>query len=368
MKNLKIAGAYMGTLIGAGFASGQEIIQFFTSFGWEGMIGVAITSFLLAFLAMHLIKVAQRQGAQSHRPVIQKICGKYLGVVVDYLIILFLFGVTVVMLAGAGSTMSQQWGLNEYAGSAILTALVIVTCFFSVDKIIGVISMLTPVLILLVVIVAAYAFSTIDASAAEQQQASVEMASSAPNWFIGGVLYASFMFVAAVALLSVMGGKEDDERVAGNGALLGGLALGAVLMLANGALYTHSPEFQDLDIPMLELAEQMSPVVGTVYAVVLLCMIYSTAISLLYTFCMRVTPFEPGSAKFRLFVVIAGAAGFGLSLIGFTTVIGTLYPFTGYLGLLLMGAVLVSWVREKLTKKPQDTELDATNSSVVKDA
>ena len=30
-------GAFVGLIVGAGFASGQEIIQFFTSFGMMGM-------------------------------------------------------------------------------------------------------------------------------------------------------------------------------------------------------------------------------------------------------------------------------------------------------------------------------------------
>ncbi len=35
---LKIAGAFVGFLVGAGFASGQELLQFFVSFGVWGWL------------------------------------------------------------------------------------------------------------------------------------------------------------------------------------------------------------------------------------------------------------------------------------------------------------------------------------------
>ena len=36
----KVAATYIGTVIGAGFASGQEILQFFSVFGNMGILGL----------------------------------------------------------------------------------------------------------------------------------------------------------------------------------------------------------------------------------------------------------------------------------------------------------------------------------------
>lgn len=43
-KSLQIAGAYIGLIVGAGFASGQEVLQFFTSFGWYSLIGTGLSA------------------------------------------------------------------------------------------------------------------------------------------------------------------------------------------------------------------------------------------------------------------------------------------------------------------------------------
>lgn len=48
-KAFQIAGAYIGVIVGAGFASGQEILQFFTSFGWISIAGTCMATLLFAF-------------------------------------------------------------------------------------------------------------------------------------------------------------------------------------------------------------------------------------------------------------------------------------------------------------------------------
>ncbi len=43
----KIAGAYIAYVIGSGFATGQEIVQFFTVYGEGGIAGMVLCTFLL---------------------------------------------------------------------------------------------------------------------------------------------------------------------------------------------------------------------------------------------------------------------------------------------------------------------------------
>ena len=62
----KIAGAFVGVIVGAGFASGQEILQFFTSFGVYGLIGCVVAGLTFVFLSMVFSTLGQRLRAQSH--------------------------------------------------------------------------------------------------------------------------------------------------------------------------------------------------------------------------------------------------------------------------------------------------------------
>ena len=49
-KILKAVFVIIGTLIGAGFASGQEIYLFFFSYGTKGLIGIIISSGLIGLI------------------------------------------------------------------------------------------------------------------------------------------------------------------------------------------------------------------------------------------------------------------------------------------------------------------------------
>ena len=59
-KSFQIAGAFIGVIVGAGFASGQEILQFFTSFGPISIVGTLVATVLFAFLGMNLTQLGSR--------------------------------------------------------------------------------------------------------------------------------------------------------------------------------------------------------------------------------------------------------------------------------------------------------------------
>ena len=46
-KSFQIGAAFIGVIVGAGFASGQEILQFFTSFGAIGIAGSIVATAII---------------------------------------------------------------------------------------------------------------------------------------------------------------------------------------------------------------------------------------------------------------------------------------------------------------------------------
>ncbi|KAB2338059.1 hypothetical protein F7731_00300 [Cytobacillus depressus] len=357
-KSIQMAGAYIGTVIGAGFASGQEVLQFFTSFGWLGFFGAILATLLFAFLGMNIIQIGSRLQTDSHKDVVYNICGKYLGLAVDFIITFFLFGVAVIMFAGAGSTFEQQFGIPSAVGSLIMVLLTIATCFFNVEKVLNIIGSITPALLVLVLLIAAYALFTMDTTFAELNKLAHGQQSAASNWFLSGLLYVSFNITCAIPMLAVMGGTTKNRKVAGMGGILGGIGLGLMLILINVGMYTRLDAVGSLDIPMLYLANEISPVVGIFMSIVLLAMIFNTAVGMLYGFAVRVM--KPGTMKFKGLVTALGFAGFAASFVGFTKLVGTLYPITGYLGFALIAAVIVAWVRGKRKSNHEQLETKAS--------
>lgn len=342
-KSLEIAGAYIGLLVGAGFASGQEVMQFFTSFGWGGFIGTGIATLLFAFLGMQIMQIGSSLQTVSHRDVIYHICGKYIGIGIDILVTFFLFGVATVMLAGSGAIFQQQFHISPMVGALILTVLVILTLCLNVKKVIAIISMITPLLLVLIFVITLYSVFTNHTDLSDLGDAAAKHPSAAPNWLMGGLLYVSYNIAAGISMLAIIGGTVKNKKVASLGGLLGGLGLGVLLFLINMAMFVNGDKIQGADMPTLLLATDLSPVTGFLMTIALLGMIYNTAVGMLYAFTARFV--KPGTRKFKGSVVFVCLLSFCLSFIGFIQLVGSVYPVTGYLGFILILAILFFWMR-----------------------
>ena len=75
----QVALTYIGAVIGAGFASGQEILQFFAVFGGKGLLGAAVAAGMFALIGGEVLILAQEIKAKSYQTVLDHLCGRRLG-------------------------------------------------------------------------------------------------------------------------------------------------------------------------------------------------------------------------------------------------------------------------------------------------
>ncbi|MBE1555127.1 hypothetical protein [Sporosarcina limicola] len=348
-KILKMGSAFIGIIVGAGFASGKEVLQYFTSFGLLGIAGAIVSTVLFAYLGMSLTRIGSRMRTTSHKDAIYKISGRYLGIIVDYIIIFTLFGVGVVMIAGAGANLNQQFGLPAYAGSLLMVILVLVTIMLNVDKVVGVIGSITPFLILAVIVVSTYCLVTMDTTFAVLDPIARGVKTPLPNWFISAINYVSFNIAVGASMSLVMGGAEEDEHTAKWGGFVGGLGLGVLILLSHLAIFAKIETVANADLPMLAIINDISPILAIFMAFILYGMIFNTAVSMFYGFGARFVVI--GTKNFKVFVFISLMIGFALSFLGFKDLVAYFYPYIGYLGLFLVAALIFASFR--LPKKVQ---------------
>lgn len=343
IKIMKMGSAFIGIIVGAGFASGQEILQYFTSFGMMGIAAAIVSTALFAYIGMALTRLGSRLRTTSHKEVIYKISGRFLGTIIDYIIIFTLFGVGVVMVAGAGSNLEQQFGIPSFVGSLLMVVLVFITILLNVDKVVAVIGSITPFLILAVVGVSVYCLMTMDTSFAVLDPIANGVDTTLPNWFISAINYVSFNIAVGASMALVMGGAEKDEKTAALGGLVGGLGLGILILLSHLAIFSKVDVVAGSDMPMLAIINDISPVLAIFMAFVLYGMIFNTAVSMFYAFGARFV--KIGTKNFKLFVLLTLVIGFALSFLGFKNLVAHFYPLIGYLGLLLSGILIVASVK-----------------------
>ncbi|MFJ7649535.1 hypothetical protein ACIQ1H_18615 [Lysinibacillus sp. NPDC097279] len=343
-KSLQIGGAYVGIIVGAGFASGQEIIQYFTSYGNKGILGALLATLWFAFVGMCIAQISSRLRTTSHKDLIYQISGNTIGFLMDFVLSLFLFGVSVIMFAGAGATFEQMFGLPVWLGSICMIVLTMMTVMMNVKSIINIIAIATPYLLAVVTIIAVYSIATMDLTFAEQTViAQQQLPTSSKSWWVTALLYMSFNIGVCFSLLTVMCGAIRNERIAGIGGIIGGLLLGALILIIHFSLLAKMNVIVGLDIPMLALANEIHPIVGLLMSFSLLGMIYNTAVGMFYSFSVRF--FKPTKPSFKVAVICMGILGFFASQVGFTTLVSKLYSVMGYLGFILVASIIFAWLR-----------------------
>lgn len=345
---LKIGFAFIGVIVGAGFASGQEILQYFTSFGYLGTVGAIVSTILFAYLGMTLAKLGSRLQATSHKTAIYEISGKYLGIIVDAIIVFTLFGVGVVMIAGAGSTLNQQFNIPVFIGSLLMTILVVLSMMLKLDRVIAIIASITPFLLVFIIIISIYSLLTMDLSFAELKPLAESEEKSFPNWFVSSVNYVSFNIAVGAGMALVTGGAERNERTAAIGGFVGGLGIGVMIILAHLAIFSKIDVVSGYDLPLLKIVDELSPALAFIMSIILFGMIFNTALGMFYGFVARF--FEMRTTKAYIATIITGIAGFILSFIGFTNLVAKFYSLIGYLGLFLILALLYAPFKIKRTE------------------
>lgn len=345
----QIASTYIGVVIGAGFASGQEVLQFFSFFGPASFAAIALASFLLVVFASIILKSGMRLKATSHREVVNHAGGKTLGLAVDIMITFFLFGAFVAMLAGAGAAVNQQTGLSPLYGALFMAFISLATVLSGLSGIVSALSFLTPVMLAGIAVISGAVLAANPAGIREIGLFAQPWAAVLPSWPLSAVAYVSYNLVMAVAILAPMGKIARSPDDLEKSALAGGIALGAGILAINLAMLL-TPESFGYPIPMSYVAGSISPLAGTGYVLVLLAAIYTTAVGGLYGFCARLT--YPALPRFKIMSVGVTAVAVIASAVGFTNLVRFLYTGVGVAGFLLLGGLAYDYFRLRLRPGP----------------
>lgn len=341
---LRVAFAFVGIVVGAGFATGQEIMQYFVAFGINGVWGAVLSAVIMSLMAMIILQLGSYFQASEHGEVFRRVSHPIFSRVLDIGVIITLFATGFVMFAGAGANMEQQWGIPVWIGAVIMVLVTIAAGFLDVDRVTTVIGSITPFIVGFILLASIYTLAFTDATpAAEQAAAVAEVPTTLPNWVVAAVNYVGFNLMVAVSMAIVIGGSLFNPRAAGAGGFTGGLIYSAMLLITTITLFHTVGTVATDAVPMLTVINRLHPWLGQAMAVVILGMIFNTALGMFYALGRRVTANHP--EKFKVVYVALVLLGFALSFMGFQNLIGWVYPILGYIGLLLITVMLVAWLR-----------------------
>lgn len=336
---LNIAFMYVGTIMGAGFASGREIWQFFGVFGNKGYIGILVIGIMFMVIGIMTSKIAITLKTNDMGRVIVPGNNPKIVEFVGYFMALMLFTVLITMSSAGGALFYQQFGQSRILGGAVIICLVILTVIGGFDRVSRVFRFMMPILVVTVVSVC---LIVIFADLPESEiQADITVSPLTPNWFISAMQYISYNVLALVPIVATASINAKSHKHAFVGTAVGALFLGLLAFLLGQTLFTDAGFSQAMDMPMLGYSAKISKGINMAYTCVLLFAIYASATSNYYGFTTKLK-----SQKNKNLKIIAIAwIGFSFGLIGFTNVISIMFPIEGFMGFGIIAMVVVNFFK-----------------------
>lgn len=340
---LQLGLSFAGCILGAGFVSGQELWQFFGSFGSKGIWGLITAILLFAAVGVMMLKLNRMTGFDEADKLVAGEGHPLLRAAVTGLSLLFLFGVGTIMTAGAGASANELFGIPSWLGSLIFASAVAAVSLAGLSGMISVFSATVPLLAAF-----SFAFGLYSLRCSGIVSPSVEGNNPLmSSWFVAAISFACYNILAGITVIGPLG-----KHTKGNGSIILGVVIGASLLLITAGsvlvCISSSPEFSSAELPMLAFADSISPLLGNVYGILLLLAMFGTAVSVTValTNAVGIKARLPRKRRSLLVTVSAGLM-FGGSLFGFGDLIGLVYPVFGYCSSVLVVLMFAHYVALK---------------------
>lgn len=332
---LRIAFTYTGALIGAGFASGQEIFKFFAVYEYWGLLGTIAAGVLFAVIGNIVIKTSAFYGMDNYKQYVTFLFGSHRAMIVDAVISLFLFVGLIVMLIASGTLWSNFNNCPLWLGFVLTAVLISFILLTGVQGLLRINTILVPILlvvILTVIIINRY-FLTPNFHNLTLYQPKL----LGGSWILSSLIYVSYNLVLGTVILSSLG--KTAKRGGTGGAALGGLILGLVLALSCNVLNYQGGLVIDKNMPLLELAGNIGPTAKKIYVLILWIAILTTALGNAYGLLVRIIDLVKVSRYVAVIMLFIPSLFF--LRFPFVKAIEIIYPLLGYLGLVLIGAIII---------------------------
>lgn len=351
-KVITFAGAFIAFLIGSGFATGQEVLQYFSAYGYMGIAGAFVTLSLLLYVGVSFITVGQEHKFKNGNDIYKYYCGNILGTFFDYFSILFIYLSFIVMIAGAGATFQQHFGLPVYIGGITMVILVTTTVLFGLSKIVEVIGKIGPAIVIISIALGLYSiFTNLDGLTSVNTNPTLETITKAStNWFFAACSYVGFCMLWLAGFLSSIGATSNSKKEATRGAMIGAIGFSIAVIIVALGLLSCIDDVAGSQIPNLILADKVHPILAALFSFIIVAGIYTTAVPLLWSVSARFTIEK--SSKFKMLTI-------GLAIIGlfvgiklpFDKLVNVVYVINGYVGILLLFIMFGKELKNKFKKE-----------------
>ncbi|HPW41284.1 MAG TPA: M15 family metallopeptidase [Bacillota bacterium] len=335
--SLQIGAVFIGTVVGAGFATGQEIMQFFTCFGQIGAVTLLLSGILFYLMAAAVIRAAAYYNAYNYKELIYQVAGNRIGFVYDILVTAFLFIGTSIMFAGSGALFHESLGLPHTLGVVLMAVLTFIIILHSLTGILNINSVIVPILFAVITAVLAATIMNGDIGGF-----GLRLSENYDGNFFKPVFYflffCSYNTFLSIGVLSAIPEKVKNLSVLKTGVFLGAMGLMLLSLMLNMSLTLKSPQVFNYSIPMDCITSGLGRIIKSVVALCIWCEIFSTAVSNAFSIAKRLSKNRHITYKQTCFFTVLCCLP--LAFLEFKGLISFFYPLFGALSMFIIFRLL----------------------------
>lgn len=342
-KIFQIAVVFIGTIVGAGLASGKEITQFFTSFGLTSFLGIIFCGIFYIIMGSVISKIGISYNLNSYSDVLKIISPNLLGKITGVITTFYLISSASIILAGSGALINQFFGIPKIIGSVIMLCIASFFLLRDTNGLIEVNSFIVPSLLFTLTLITVLYFLFCKDAISLDFISNFEPPKK--GIVVSTILYAGYNILCCSGVLVPLSNETKDTKIMVYGVTLGAIGLTLLSSAINLLLLANQPYIFELEIPLLLVAQRFGNVIQALLLVIIWLEMFSTEVSDVYSISKTLE--QTFNIKFKKGIFIVLACALPISQIGFSNLISTLYPLFGVLSLIFITQCLYFYYKNK---------------------
>lgn len=329
--SFQVAAVYVGTIVGAGFATGKEIFEFFTQYGLYGFIGILLAGYMFIFTGTKMMLLSLKAGAATYEDFNQYLFGKKIASIVNVIFLFMLLGVTSVMISGAGAVFREQLGFSKNAGVIITIVLASIVLLLGVKGLFAVNSFVVPIMIFFSLMLC---FLSIKGGGFVDSFLKLPEGGMTWKSILSPFAYTAFNLGLAQAVLVPVAKEIGNEQIIRNGGILGGIFLTAILISGHFALVSL-PGVSGYEIPTAELMKNGASNLYWIFILVIYGEIFTSVIGNIFGLQRQISSTFDKVPEI-IVVLFIFFITYVISQVEYGRLLGLLYPAFGYISMLFL--------------------------------
>lgn len=342
---LTITMVIIGSIIGAGFASGQEINSFFYKYGIIGILGIIISIFLISLIIYKVFLIIKKENINTYKDFLEIIFennnkkiinkknnfkinnkNKYLNIynITNIIINIFLIISFFIMIAGFGAYFKQEYNINSMLGSTILAVLCLIIFMNNVEGLLKISKYLIPILIFFMLIIGIKNINNLNMIEVNNKK----IINNFSPAILSGIIYSSYNIILLIPVLITL--KNKIKR---NNIFLISIFSGIILFILSLIIYflliNIKININEIEMPAVYVIGKYFPEFKKIYEFIILTSILTTAVSEGISILENIAKNKKSYTQFAVILCITSII---FSKIGFSNLINLLYPIFGVLG------------------------------------